>query len=263
MIGSAAAVGRGRPCAASEAEQRDAGRGQEFARVRYRARILHEDEEDDGHAHPCRWDAGVLWSVAGIAARHGPFGAASSSPAEPPVAARRAAGAGRVAARCRPRTALKTFHMAPGYRVELVASEPLIQDPVAIDWDPDGRLWAVEMPGYMADIAGSNEHDPIGRVVVLEDTQRRRQDGQAHGVRGRPRAGASGQGARPRRARRRAAQPLADARHERRSARRHQGARHRSVTDGWRAIRRTTRTASTGRSTTGCTWPDRPISSCG
>ena len=60
--------------------------------------------------------------------------------------------------------------MPPGYHVELVASEPLIQDPVAIDWDTEGRLWAVEMPGFMADITGSNEHDPIGRVVVLEDT---------------------------------------------------------------------------------------------
>ena len=69
-----------------------------------------------------------------------------------------------------PEEALKTFYMPPGYRVELVASEPLIQEPVAIDWDPDGRLWAVEMPGFMANITGSNEHDPIGRVVVLEDT---------------------------------------------------------------------------------------------
>ena len=69
-----------------------------------------------------------------------------------------------------PEDALKTFYMPPGYRLELVASEPLIQDPVAIDWDPEGRLWAVEMPGFMADVAGSNEHDPIGRVVVLEDT---------------------------------------------------------------------------------------------
>jgi mono/diheme cytochrome c family protein/glucose/arabinose dehydrogenase len=69
-----------------------------------------------------------------------------------------------------PEDALKTFHMAPGYRLELVASEPLIQDPVAIDWDLHGRLWAVEMPGYMRDVAGSNEHDPIGRIVVLEDT---------------------------------------------------------------------------------------------
>lgn len=69
-----------------------------------------------------------------------------------------------------PTEALNTFYMPPGYRVELVASEPLIQEPVAIDWDLEGRLWAVEMPGFMADITGFNEHDPIGRVVVLEDT---------------------------------------------------------------------------------------------
>jgi mono/diheme cytochrome c family protein/glucose/arabinose dehydrogenase len=68
-----------------------------------------------------------------------------------------------------PEEALKTFFMPPGYRVELVASEPLIQEPVAIDWDVDGRLWAVEMPGFMANLTGSNEYDPIGRVVVLED----------------------------------------------------------------------------------------------
>jgi glucose/arabinose dehydrogenase len=69
-----------------------------------------------------------------------------------------------------PQDALKTFYMPPGYQVELVASEPLIQEPVALDWDLEGRLWAVEMPGFMADVRGSNEHDPIGRVVVLEDT---------------------------------------------------------------------------------------------
>jgi mono/diheme cytochrome c family protein/glucose/arabinose dehydrogenase len=69
-----------------------------------------------------------------------------------------------------PAEALKTFYMPPGYHVELVASEPLIQAPVAIDWDLEGRLWVVEMPGFMADITGSNEHDPIGSVVVLEDT---------------------------------------------------------------------------------------------
>jgi mono/diheme cytochrome c family protein/glucose/arabinose dehydrogenase len=68
-----------------------------------------------------------------------------------------------------PDDALKTFYMPPGYRLELVASEPLIQEPVAIDWDTYGRLWVVEMPGFMANITGSNEHDPIGRVVVLED----------------------------------------------------------------------------------------------
>jgi hypothetical protein len=39
-----------------------------------------------------------------------------------------------------------------------------------MDWDTEGRLWVVEMPGFMANITGSNEHEPIGRVVVLEDT---------------------------------------------------------------------------------------------
>jgi mono/diheme cytochrome c family protein/glucose/arabinose dehydrogenase len=68
-----------------------------------------------------------------------------------------------------PEAALKTFYMPPGYRIELIASEPLIQEPVALDWDLQGRLWAVEMPGFMADLTGSNEHEPIGRVVVLED----------------------------------------------------------------------------------------------
>jgi len=64
----------------------------------------------------------------------------------------------------------KTIVMPPGYHVELVASEPLVQDPVVVDWDDEGRLWVVEMAGYMDDIRASNEHDPLGRVVVLEDT---------------------------------------------------------------------------------------------
>src|SRR5687768_313637 len=71
-----------------------------------------------------------------------------------------------------PADELKTMVLQPGYRLELVASEPLIQDPVVIDWDQEGRLWAIEMLGYMTDIQASREHDPTGRVVVLEDTNR-------------------------------------------------------------------------------------------
>src|SRR3954468_25026350 len=69
-----------------------------------------------------------------------------------------------------PADSMKTFVMAPGYRVELVASEPMVQDPVVIDFDADGRLWALEMAGYMNTIQATNEHEPLGRVVVLEDT---------------------------------------------------------------------------------------------
>jgi mono/diheme cytochrome c family protein len=64
---------------------------------------------------------------------------------------------------------MKTFFLPPGYRVELVASEPLIQEPVLVDFDPEGRLWVVEMLGYMPDIAATGEREPVGRISVLED----------------------------------------------------------------------------------------------
>src|SRR5256886_8664131 len=38
--------------------------------------------------------------------------------------------------------------------VELVAAEPLIVDPVAIDWGPDGKLWVVEMRDYPSGMDG-------------------------------------------------------------------------------------------------------------
>ncbi|MEO7191804.1 MAG: c-type cytochrome [Vicinamibacterales bacterium] len=69
-----------------------------------------------------------------------------------------------------PSDELKAFFLPPGYRLELVASEPLVQDPIAMDWDADGRLWVIEMPGYMRDILMSRQFDPDGRIVVLEDT---------------------------------------------------------------------------------------------
>lgn len=63
----------------------------------------------------------------------------------------------------------RTFFMPPGYRVELVASEPMVVDPVAIDFDPDGRLYVVEMLGFMPDTSGADSREPLGRVAVLED----------------------------------------------------------------------------------------------
>ena len=72
-----------------------------------------------------------------------------------------------------PAEALKTFYMPPGYRIELVASEPLIQDPIAIDWDRQGRLWAVEMPGFVPNLQAPEPYlEPVGRVVVLEDANK-------------------------------------------------------------------------------------------
>ena len=69
-----------------------------------------------------------------------------------------------------PTEALATLSTPPGYRVELVAAEPLVRDPILIDWDADTRLWVVELPGYMQDMSAPGEYDPTGRIVVLEDT---------------------------------------------------------------------------------------------
>ena len=69
-----------------------------------------------------------------------------------------------------PDAEMKTFILPPGYRIELVASEPMIEEPVVIDWDPRGRMWVVEMLGYMQDMPATTEREPSGRISVLEDT---------------------------------------------------------------------------------------------
>ncbi len=71
-----------------------------------------------------------------------------------------------------PEQALKSFKLQPGFRIELVASEPLVEEPVALDFDPDGRIWVVEMRSYMPDADGTGEIEPINRIVVLEDTNK-------------------------------------------------------------------------------------------
>ena len=60
-----------------------------------------------------------------------------------------------------PEQALKTFKVQDGFRIELVASEPLVQSPVAIQFAPDGRLWVLEMRGFMPNVDGE-----IGRAHV-------------------------------------------------------------------------------------------------
>ncbi len=68
-----------------------------------------------------------------------------------------------------PEEALKSFRLPPGFRIELVASEPMIETPVAISFDDQGRMFVVEMRGYMRDVDGTTEKEPIGRVSLLTD----------------------------------------------------------------------------------------------
>ena len=64
-----------------------------------------------------------------------------------------------------PGKALASIHLPQGFTAQLVAAEPLVKDPVAIDWAPDGKLWVAEMADYPHGVNGK----PGGRVRYLED----------------------------------------------------------------------------------------------
>lgn len=59
------------------------------------------------------------------------------------------------------------LRVAPGFRVELVAAEPLVFDPVAMAFDGDGRLFVAEH----RDFPGMDAAPPrLGRIRLLTDT---------------------------------------------------------------------------------------------
>ncbi|MEO7317438.1 MAG: PVC-type heme-binding CxxCH protein, partial [Chthoniobacteraceae bacterium] len=64
-----------------------------------------------------------------------------------------------------PDKAAATCAVRPGFRIELMAAEPLIVDPVAMAFDENGRLYVVEMRDY-----SERRDEKLGRVKLLEDT---------------------------------------------------------------------------------------------
>lgn len=69
-----------------------------------------------------------------------------------------------------PEDALRQFKVPAGLRMELVASEPMVEVPVLVQFDPEGRLWVVEMRGFMPNPEGRGETNPVSRISILEDT---------------------------------------------------------------------------------------------
>jgi putative membrane-bound dehydrogenase-like protein len=65
-----------------------------------------------------------------------------------------------------PEDSRDAIQIAPGLQVELVASEPLVVDPVAIDWGIDGKLWVAEMRDYPMGMDG--KWKPGSRIKFLE-----------------------------------------------------------------------------------------------
>ena len=77
-----------------------------------------------------------------------------------------------------PEDAEATFEVEPGFRIELVAAEPLVMDPVGMSFDERGRLFVAEMRGYNQGnrVPCSDarklalETQKLGQVKLLEDT---------------------------------------------------------------------------------------------
>ncbi len=59
--------------------------------------------------------------------------------------------------------ALSTFEVPPGFKIELIAAEPLISDPVDMEIDEFGNMYVVEMHGYPLDVSGN------GKIILLKD----------------------------------------------------------------------------------------------
>lgn len=72
--------------------------------------------------------------------------------------------------RLAPEEQQKRFLLPPGFRIEPVLTDPLIEDPVGVTFDGNGRMYVLEMRSYMQDAAGSNSRAPISRISRHEDT---------------------------------------------------------------------------------------------
>src|SRR5437016_9661741 len=73
-------------------------------------------------------------------------------------------GCGRSGPPFPPAKALETLKIKKGFRIETFVTEPAIASPVAMEFDEEGRIYVVEMPGYPLDTR------PTGRIKLLEDT---------------------------------------------------------------------------------------------
>ncbi|CAL1519228.1 c-type cytochrome [Chitinophaga sp. MM2321] len=68
------------------------------------------------------------------------------------------------------KTAITKMQIEKGLEVQLVAEEPMVVAPVTMTFDERGRMWVVEMTGFMPDTSGTGEDKPDGKIVILEDT---------------------------------------------------------------------------------------------
>ena len=130
-------------------------------------RILREGGYEGGgamvyYARPTRFKTGIEDLIISTVNRSMPEGFRSHPKAAEPAKANDEAPKAKS-----PAEALGAMRVKPGFRVELVVAEPLVLDPVAIDFGADGKLWVCEMRDYPTGIDGKWKAG--GVIKVLED----------------------------------------------------------------------------------------------
>lgn len=65
---------------------------------------------------------------------------------------------------------LSSFRMPKGYHVEVVAGDEMLNEPVAVSWDGNGRMFVTQMETYMQTVDTTGEHVATSRILLLEDT---------------------------------------------------------------------------------------------
>jgi mono/diheme cytochrome c family protein/glucose/arabinose dehydrogenase len=70
-----------------------------------------------------------------------------------------------------PEEEAKSFILPPGYRMELVVSEPQVISPAVVRFDGNGRMYVAELVTYMRDADGNNQHTPESRITRFESTK--------------------------------------------------------------------------------------------
>lgn len=125
---------------------------------KYRSFVAIQGHEWDSFAHPA-WRTLVLRGIAWAGKRD-----AESLTDKEETAQLRYPPGGPLA----PEKAAEALVVHPDFDLSLVAAEPLVVKPIAIDWDAHGRMWVAETPGYPEKerFSGVQAHDEIS---ILSD----------------------------------------------------------------------------------------------
>ena len=107
----------------------------------------------------------IMLAVIMISCKHGP-----NNESDYPFASNHVVSQTPITVPQTPEESLQSFRIPKGFRLELVASEPMITEPVAIAWDGNGRMYVAQMDSYMQTVDAKGQYDPTSKIMLLEDT---------------------------------------------------------------------------------------------